>query len=439
MPMMPAKGLDAFVRNLTWDKAVRTVEREHRARNDQRRANGEPEKPLKPPRQITYLNYIERGLSLMLIVSYGGTMRFRALTYRDGQPHYWKLGTYPQMSVRDARAKAQEYFKDPNKIEAKAAVGTFKEVAENWFKRHVEKQGLISAPEIRRQLNVYIYPKWANTKFDEIRRGTVAKLLDDIEEEHTPAMADYILATLRSIMTWHQSRDENYVSLIVKGMRRNKAKKARERILTDNELRRVWQAAGECGTFGAWLKFALLTAQRKEKIKTMRWDDIADDEWTIRTEQREKGTAGVLRLPQLALDVIEDQRQRRIAGNPYVFAGSLRGRRRASAKKPGLPTFNSFSKAKADLDTKLSDLPDWTLHDLRRTARSLMSRAGVPSDHAERVLGHAIAGVEGVYDRHRYFDEKAEALNRLAHEVENIISPPPANVVALPKRKRPRR
>jgi integrase len=73
-----------------------------------------------------------------------------------------------------------------------------------------------------------------------------------------------------------------------------------------------------------------------------------------------------------------------------------------------------FSKAKRDLDQKLGDVPSWVLHDLQRSARSLMSRAGVRPDIAERALGHAIAGVEGVYDRHVYSDEKADALNRLA-------------------------
>lgn len=74
--------------------------------------------------------------------------------------------------------------------------------------------------------------------------------------------------------------------------------------------------------------------------------------------------------------------QKSAVGNPYVFPGSLRGRRRARDKAPGLPTFNSFSKAKADLDKKLADVPHWTLHDLRRTARSLMSKAGVRPDIA---------------------------------------------------------
>jgi integrase len=64
----------------------------------------------------------------------------------------------------------------------------------------------------------------------------------------------------------------------------------------------------------------------------------------------------------------------------------------------------------------------WTIHDLRRTARSLMSRIGVPTDHAERCLGHVIGGVRGVYDRHEFLDEKRIAFETLAAEIKRITS-----------------
>jgi hypothetical protein len=169
----------------------------------------------------------------------------------------------------------------------------------------------------------------------------------------------------------------------------------------------------------------------------MQWADLVDGKWRIPSEEREKTNAGNLRLPQLVLDIINAQP--RIDGNPHVFPGSTRGRRRLKGKPSGPPAFNSFSQAKAELDAKLPDLPHWTLHDLRRTARSLMSRAGVASDIAERVLGHAIAGVEGVYDQHDYAEEKADALQRLAALVETIINPPEDNVVALGERHRTRK
>jgi integrase len=221
-----------------------------------------------------------------------------------------------------------------------------------------------------------------------------------------------VLATIRGIMSWYQTRDEDYTSPIVRGMKRNKAK-PRARKLNDTEIRQLWQAAD--GTFGAMLKVLLSTAQRREKVSTMRWTDLVHgDTWDIATEKREKGNAGALKLPQMVLDIINAQP--RIAGNPFVFAGR------------GKTAFNSFHQRKVELDDKLPDLPHWTLHDLRRTACSLMSRAGVSKEHAERTLGHAIPGVEGVYDRYDYGPEKADALKRLAHLIDTIINPPPDNV-----------
>jgi Phage integrase family/Arm DNA-binding domain/Phage integrase central domain len=411
---------DRWLATLTWAKANHAVERKRKAT---------PEKPPKQLRQVSYLQRLERGLSLMLVISPGGTKRFWALTYREGKPHYWKLGRYPEQKVKQARDAAREYLRNRDRIEADAAVGSFKEVAETWFKRHVEKNQLRSQREIRRQLEKLLYPRWEKTKFLDIKRGDVAALLDGIEDQSGASMADHVLATLRSLMVWYQSRNGNYVSPIVKGMRRHSAK-PRKRILNDHEIRVLWKEADGYGTFGALLKTLLLTAQRKEKVTTMRWDDISNEgSWTIREQEREKGTAGLLKLPEAALEVIDGQP--RIVGNPHVFAGSLRGRRRPDSERSGPPAFNSFSKAKATLDAKLGFAEPWTIHDLRRTARSLMSRAGVSSEHAERVLGHAIPGIAGVYDRHEYAHEKAEALAKLAALVETIINPPEANVIPL--------
>src|SRR5262249_48453583 len=94
---------------------------------------------------------------------------------------------------------------------------------------------------------------------------------------------------------------------------------------------------------------------------------------------------------------------------------------------------NGFSKSKERFDAKLKDVRPWKIHDVRRTARSLMSRAGVRPDIAERVMGHAIAGVEGVYDRHSYRTEKADALAKLAALIASIVAPR-ENVVQMSNR-----
>lgn len=417
---MPAKHItDAFVRNVKL--------------------------PLKSdsPNQVLYLDTIERGLALGLVVSYGGSKTFRVLTYdTNGKPRTHKLGRYPAMKVKEARAKAREYFEHPEKAEAEAKAGTFREVAENWLKRHVQASKMRSEREIRRHLNRYIYLKWKDRPFIEIRRGEVNDLLDAIADNHGIQQADACLATIRSIMNWYVTRNEHYVSPIVQGMRRDKRKpdeRKRKRKLTDDEIRSVWKAAGDAGTFGGIVRLALLTGQRREKIATMRWSDVQDGVWTIRAEAGEKGTAGALKLPKLALDVIEAQP--RIAGNPFVFAGSPRGRRRRSgnSRPAELPAFGAWSQRKAELDAKLpKDMPHWTVHDLRRTARTLMPKADVSPEIAERILGHTpkITDVQDTYDVGDYFDEKADALARLAALIETIINPPKGNVVSMRRKRR---
>ena len=115
------------------------------------------------------------------------------------------------------------------------------------------------------------------------------------------------------------------------------AERRRICILNDNEIRSLWEACTEVNdVYGALVKVALLTAQRRDKVATMRWDDLKGGEWTIRIDPREKGTAEKLKLPPMALEVIE--RQQRIAGNPYVFPAR------------GKTAINSFSQRKDELD-----------------------------------------------------------------------------------------
>jgi integrase len=193
---------------------------------------------------------------------------------------------------------------------------------------------------------------------------------------------------------------------------------ARARILSDDELRAIWRACDDGHpTFGAMVKVLLLTSARREKVSTMKWSDIDDrGVWNIPRVKGEKANAGSLPLPPLALDIIRSRP--RIDGNPFVFASTHAHLR-------------SFSKLKAELDAK-SGVRGWRLHDLRRTARSLLSRAGVRPDISERVLGHTLRGVEKIYDRYDFQTERGDALAALAKLVETIINPPATtNVVTL--------
>ena len=381
---------------------------------------------LKSPKgrpQIDYFESLPPGRSLILTV--GASRRtWSVLFYVRSKPKRRKLGyvgyadaDYPSLTCKQARERVRAF---DVMAAMKPRAGSFRQVAENWFEKHASK--LRSRSELRRHLDSIILPAWGDLPFAEVRRGEVIDLLDKIEAERGPNQADALLATIRAITNWFAARDENYSSPIVKRMRRGSPIK-RERILDDDEIRAVWQTAGEiAGSFGAIVRLCLLTAQRKAKVATMKWDDVDFDSgiWTIATEPREKGNPGAIRLPPAALDIIAAQAA--LADNPYVFASP-----RSRKQKHG--HFNAWSQGKRQLD-QLAPMPPWVIHDLRRTARSLLSRIGVNRDIAERVMGHVIAGVEGVYDRHRYEPEMADALKRLAAEIDRILNPG-AKIVAL--------
>jgi integrase len=342
----------------------------------------------------------------------------------DGKQIWTTIGSVDRMSIETARDLARTALQRVRAglpaVEPRGE--TVATVAANWRKRHVERNGLRTWREIVRLLDAHILPAWGDREFAAIRRSDVAALLDEVEDNHGQRTADCVLTIVRSVMNWQATRDDDYSPPVVRGMQRQSTHaQARARILADDEIGAIWKAAEAGGLFGAFVRIALLTAQRREKVRTMRWADISDaGEWTIPQAPREKQAGGVLMLPAMALRIVRVLPQ--IGDNPFVFAGR------------GDQPFNTGTKAKRGFDAKLpKGTPRWTIHDLRRTARSLMSRAGVRPDIAERVLGHAIVGVEGTYDRHSYGDEKADALKRLATLIDGIVHPR-ANVVTMTKR-----
>ena len=144
--------------------------------------------------------------------------------------------------------------------------------------------------------------------------------------------------------------------------------------------------------------------------------EVVDGVWTIPASRYKTGNEVVLPLSKAAQAVLEELP---VLGQ-FVFS--------ADGRKP----IGGLSERKAKLD-KLSGVTDWVIHDLRRTARSLMSRAGVDADITERCLGHVIGGVRGVYDRHSFLEEKRMAFEKLAALIEGIVNPQD-NVVPMTKR-----
>lgn len=368
---------------------------------------------------------------LALIVTPKGKKSF-SIVARDNQgKQVWaKIGDPALMSVAEARQEAPQAVARVKAGQGavlppatpEAAPESFREVARVFMRDWVDRGGkkgdgtpLRGKGEIVRHFEKYIFPRWEAKPIKSINRMAITTFQNEIATNHGPVQADRVLATLSKLFNWYRTKDEFYANPIIPEMKRS-ASNSRERILTDAEIRAIWEACDKSGAYGALVKVALLTGQRRSKVATMKWSDIDQGVWKIAAEAREKVNAGSLKLPELALNVIEAQPQ--ITGNPYVFAGR------------GKAALNSFSKSKSALDKK-AGVAEWVFHDLRRTARSLMSRAGIRSEIAERTIGHTIRGVEGIYDRYTYESEKGEALAALASLIGRILSGDTDNVVQL--------
>lgn len=304
-----------------------------------------------------------------------------------------------------------------------AAQDTFKAVAEEYQKR--EGGRLRSADWRRGVLERLVYPTLGDRPIAEIKRSEIIRLLDKIAAGEltrvgTPlkgglVMANRTLAIVRRIMNWHATRSDTFRSPIVRGMARADDG-ARTRTLTDDELRRVWRTAeaGE-GPFDRLVQFLLLTAARRGEAAAMTWSEIDGTDWTLPASRNKTKVDLVRPLSAAAQAVLA--RVPRLAGCDFVFSTD------------GRSALNGFNHFKQRFDAACG-VQNWVLHDLRRSARSLMSRAGVPSDHAERTLGHVIGGVRGVYDRHEFHAEKLRAFEALAAQINRIVNPLP-NIVPM--------
>jgi integrase len=338
----------------------------------------------------------------------------------DGKRRRLTFGAYPAIGLAGARTRADEAraaIAEGHNPSAVMAAETLRDICESYLLREGAK--LRSAEWRKRLLERHVYPALGPRPIAEIRRSEIVRLLDRVEEGSGPSMATQTLALVRKIMNWHASRSDDFLSPVVSGMARTRAaEQARERVLTDDELRKVW--ANNNGVFGQYVRFLLLTAARRNEASEMTWAEIDGADWTLPASRNKAKLDLVRPLSRAAQAILEAMPKR----GPFVFTTN------------GAAPIGAFSKFKAALD-KATGTRGWTLHDLRRTARSLMSRAGVPSDHAERCLGHVIGGVRGVYDRHEYHAEKRQAFEALAGQVERIINPQ-ENVVGITKRGRPR-
>jgi integrase len=362
-----------------------------------------------PRRSVRYTISDPETRGLYLRIPPTGPINFTVIIKKNRKQTWESVGTTDDLTLEEARDRARTVIKRIKSGEpAPTPPQSVAAVAKNWLTRHVDKNKLHSADEYRRIVEHYIVPHLGDRDFIKLRRSNISEFLDGVEDRHGAHQADAVLATLRSIAGWMQSRSDDYTPPFGRGMRRVAAsQRVRSRVLSDDELRTVWRAADDAGVLGNIIKLLLLTAQRREKVCALKWSDVADGIWTVPHTAGQKGVGGRLRLPPLALGIIANQA--RVCD--LVFPQRYLDRDKGKVERHCGVRFR--------------------LHDLRRTSRTLLSRIGVPYEVAESLLGHRVgSAVANVYDRYDREAEKGIALAKLAAAIQQIVDPVD-NVVAL--------
>ncbi len=394
-------------------------------------------------------------------ITAAGTKSFVLFHRADGKKYLETLGRWDAnaqggtLTVRDAIIRAEKLAKDvkngrrddprPERTrrlqDGDAADGlTVSGLLDLFVTRYVKKEaGLRSGPLIEATLDRLVKPRIGKKPIrgaDRLRRSDVVAMLDGIADESGPVMADRVLAYVRKAFNWYATRDDEFQPPIVRGMARTKPKdRKRKRILADDEIRDLWAGLAkfpEPACYASFVKSLLLNATRRNESSMMHSAELDGDLWIIPGERYKTKLDHVIPITAAARSLIGDKPAGAKKNSWFVFSTT-----------DGTKPFSGFSKAKAELDKAIGEIrkadgrdpmPNWTLHDLRRTARSLMSRAKVPNDHAERAMGHVMGGVRETYDRHEYIEEKREAFEALALLVVKILDPK-SNVEQLSARR----
>jgi integrase len=363
-----------------------------------------------------------------------------AVRYRhQGVPRKLTLGSYPALGLKDARelgAKALRAVaegRDPGreKILARAAkADSMDRVVEEFLERHVRRSNRPrTAQETERLLRQHVLPRWRGRIVHEITRRDVLDTLDRVVDGGAPIAANRVFAAVRKFFNWCVARDIIAASPCA-GVKPPTAERARDRVLSDDELRRVWAAAEKLGgTFGPLVKLLVLTGQRRDEVARMRHTELDLDArlWTLPPARTKNNQPHEVPLSKAALAVLHNAP--RIASSSFVLTTN-----------GGASPASGYSKNKRRLDALLpADMPAWRLHDLRRTAASGLARLGINLPVIEKVLNHSsgsFAGIVGVYQKHSFADEKRAALEAWGNFVAALVEGKPTSKVVRLRGKR---
>jgi hypothetical protein len=387
------------------------------------------------------------------------------------------LGEYGELTIEEARQKAREWLKliqqgkDPKdeedrqrRAEQRKRANSFAAVAEEFIadKLSTERKGREVERDIRREL----ISAWGSRPIVEIAPH-VRAVVRAIKDRGAPYQAHNVLGYARRLFAW--AIDQQVYGLENSPCDRLKPrviigeKRARQRILSDDEIRAFWRATLRLGyPYGQTCRLLLLLGQRHREVAHAAWAEFHPDFVALLRRYADGGEpiAWHMVKPEWKLWCVGEERFKSeaphmvpLTDDAFIILATLphfrKGEHLFSTSFGAKPTAIS-DKVKGRLDTRMLhtlramarvrgddprrvELKPWIIHDLRRTLRTHLSALRIPDHVAEMVIGHGRQGLQRIYDQHRYLDEMREALTLWAGRLRSIVEPAPANVVELAK------
>jgi integrase len=342
-----------------------------------------------------------------------------------------KLGSAKSVPLSVARKNASDLEAevrlggDPalkNQTANHAADNTFGILANQYLEARESKWRPKSYAQFQRHLLKYAAPLH-RLPITAVSQRNIANLLAELTKSSGECTSNRVRSTLCAIFAWALKEGIRLPEGNVASHTNKHEEKSRERVLTNAELKGIWDACLD-NNFGAIVKLLLLTGQRRTEIGSLRWNEIYDDQIVLPAERTKNKRAHTIPLSDAAKAIFK---QISNEGRRCVFGRADSG-------------FGGWAWSKAELDARIAKsggpLAPWTLHDLRRTAATRMADLGVQPHIIEAVINHASGhkgGVAGIYNRATYDKDKREALNLWAEHLLAVVEGRKAVVVPMKK------
>jgi integrase len=273
--------------------------------------------------------------------------------------------------------------------------------------------------------------RWARKAVRDITKHDIQDVVDETRDRGVPGLVRHsegptegqarsMLTALSTFFGWVAKR-KRLINASPCSVHRPEPARARDRVLTNSEIRIFWGACGAVSEpFSQALRLLLITGCRLNEVAQMRRTELSEDgsTWTIPGERTKNRRPHVVPLPPIARALLTSIE---LVSSEFTFSTT------------GRSPVSGWARVKARLDAEMQ-IPRWRLHDLRRTAATGMAEIGIPPHIVEAALNHisgAKAGVAGTYNRAAYTQEKRMALERWAQHLGTLVEGHFSNVVSL--------